>query len=190
VAGRPDEAAQTSQRILSLDPLNPFSRVQPIWVSFFSRRHDDSIRYANNLRDVWPNNIMGPFFLASNYAVKRMAPEVGAECGKISKMLSGAYVMQIIGQCAWAHAIVGQTGQARRLLRVLENPPDGIWLDPVVMGQVYGGLGDLNRAMEWFQKGLDERSPNMIYMKAGVPWDPVRRDPRFQAMLRQMNFPE
>ena len=170
--------------------MNPFSRVQPIWVAFFSRRHDDSIRYANNLLEVWPNNIMGPFFLAHNYAVKRMAAEVGVECGKVLKMIGGAYVMQLIGQCAWAYAAAGQTGEARRLLRVLENPPAGMWLDPAVMGEVYAGLGDINRAMEWYQKGLEERSPLMIYMKVGAPWDGVRGDPRFQAMLRQMNFPQ
>jgi hypothetical protein len=30
----------------------------------------------------------------------------------------------------------------------------------------------------------------MIYMKVGVMFDSARADPRFQALLRQMNFPE
>ena len=29
----------------------------------------------------------------------------------------------------------------------------------------------------------------MIDMKAAAPWDQARPDPRFQALLRQMNFP-
>jgi eukaryotic-like serine/threonine-protein kinase len=189
VAGRPDEAREVSQRILTLDPLNPFSRVHTIWVSFYSRRHDESIRQAQSLRDVWPRHIMAPFFLSANYAAKRMAAEVDAECGKVMDLLAGAYAIKPIGQCAWAHAAVGQTRQARRLLQILERPPAGVWLDPAVMAAVYGELGDTDRAIEWSRKGIDERSPLMIYMKAGAPWDRLRADPRFQAMLREMNFP-
>ena len=55
--------------------------------------------------------------------------------------------------------------------------------------QAYGGLGDVARAVEWYQKGAEERSPNMVYMKVGGQWDPARADPGFQALLRQMNFP-
>jgi serine/threonine-protein kinase len=190
VPGRFEEASRTSQRIVTLDPLNPFSRVQPIWVAFYSRRHDESIRHAHTLREVAPNNIMGPYFLAANYGVKQMRAEVDAECGRVMDLLSGAYVMRPLAQCAWAYATVGQTDEARRLVRRLEQPPAGVWLDPASMSQVYAALGDTNRAMDWLKKGLEESSPLMIYLKASAFWDPIRVDPRFQAMLRQMNFPQ
>ena len=166
VAGRFDEAARTSQRILSVDPLNPFSRIQPIWVAFFSRRYDESIRHAQALAEVWPGNIMSPFFLASNYAVKRMAVETGVECRKVIQALASALMIQQIGTCAWAYGLVGQTEDARRLLQRLEHPPAGIWLDPAVLAQAYAGLGDIDRAIEWYRKGLEQRSPLMIYVKA------------------------
>jgi eukaryotic-like serine/threonine-protein kinase len=190
VAGRADDAARTSQRILSLDPLNQFSRVQPIWVAFFSRRHRDSIGYAKTLREVWPANIMAPFLLAANYAILGEPKQVDAECAAVLKAIGGAYIMQLIGQCAWAHAAVGHSEEARRLLRIVEKPPPGVWLDPVVMANIYGALGDIDRAMAWYQRGLDERSPNMIYMKSGPTFDAARSDPRFQKLLDRMNFPQ
>jgi hypothetical protein len=58
------------------------------------------------------------------------------------------------------------------------------------MGSAYGGLGNIDRAVAWYKKGLEERAPNMTYMRVNVTWDAVRADPRFQALLRQMNFPE
>ena len=189
IAGRFDEAARTSQRIINVDPLNPFSRVQPIWIAFFSRRHDESIRHAKALAEVWPGNPMSPFFLASNYAVKRMAAETRAECGTVMKALADALVVQSIGMCAWAYALVGETDQAWRLVQRLEHPPAHVWVDPPVVAQAYAGLGDIDRAIEWCRKGLEERSALMIYMKVSALWDPVRGDPRFQAMLQQMNFP-
>src|SRR5262249_28781740 len=96
VAGKFDDAARTSQRILNVDPLNPFSRVQPIWVAFFSRRFEESIRHAKALEEVWPGNIMSPFFLADIYAIKRMPAETEIECGKVIKATGDALVVQSI----------------------------------------------------------------------------------------------
>jgi adenylate cyclase len=62
-------------------------------------------------------------------------------------------------------------------------------VDPAVVAQAYAGLGDFDRAIDWGRKGLTERSPLMICMKTSALWDSVRGDPRFQAMLQQMNFP-
>jgi hypothetical protein len=125
-----------------------------------------------------------------NYGAKQMRAEVGVECEKVTKLLSGVYNNQAMGICVWALGVVGETNQARRLLQVLEHPPSGIWLDPAVMGNAYGGLGDIARATAWYKKGLEERAPNMLYMKAGAAWDSARADPRFQAVLHQMNFPD
>src|SRR6185436_9859381 len=169
-----------SLRILDLDPLNPFSRVQTIWTAFFTRRYDESIARAKGLLEVGPNNILAPVFLASSYAVQKRAPEVAAECGKIMQMLGGAYVMQLIGVCAWAHGVSGQADTARQLVERLEQPPAGVWLDPVVMGQAYGAVGDADRALEWYRKGLEEHSPQMTYLKVGPLFDTTRSDPRVQ----------
>jgi len=191
VKARFDEATATSQRIVEVDPLNPFVRIQTIWVSFLTRRFDDSIAHSKTLLDLAPQNWFAHFFLAMNYAVKKMRPEVDVECGKVVELLGDKYDMQSLGTCVWALGSVGETDKARRLLKVVEHPPAGVWLDPGYMGAAYVGLGDIERAISWYQKGLEERSPNMVYMKVGPgQWDSVRGDPRFQPILRQMNFPK
>jgi TolB-like protein len=190
VKNRFDEAAATSQRILDLDPLNPFARLQTIWVSFFSRRYDDSIRQGKTFVELWPPAWIGHFFLAMNYAAKQMSRDASAECTKVMEATSGGYVMQALGTCVWALGVVGQTAEANRLLLALEKPPPGVWLDPSIMAVAYGGLGDIDRAVAWAEKGIQARAPNMIYMKVGATWDAMRSDPRFQALLRRMNFPE
>ena len=137
VGGRYDEAARASQRILDLDPLNPFSRLQSVWVTFFSRRHDESIARAKTLRELYPENILVPYFLAANYAVQRREAETMSECERLIVQLQSSYVMRLLGQCVWAEAVVGRTRDARRVLERLERPPPGIWLDPVVLAQAY-----------------------------------------------------
>jgi len=133
---------------------------------------------------------MAPFFLAANYGVKKQRAEVRVECEKILAALAGAYNMQVLANCAWSYGVAGDTDEARRLLRIVEHPPAGEWLDPAVMSNAYGAVGDVDRAIEWCRKGLEERAPNMVYMKVGPAWDPIRADPRFQTMFREMNFPQ
>jgi hypothetical protein len=152
--------------------------------------HYDSIRHSKTLLELAPKAWFGHFFLAMNYAVKRMRPEVNAECDEVVELLAGVYDMQSLATCVWALGAVDDKDKARRLLAVVENPPSGLWLDPVMMAAAYTGLGDIDRSMAWYQKGLEERAPNMVYMKvAPGAWDAVRGDSRFQAILRQMNFP-
>ena len=60
--------------------------------------------------------------------------------------------------CAWAHGVVGETERGSASLERLQHAPAGVWLDPALMGQVYAAVGDIDRAIEWYQKGIDERS--------------------------------
>ena len=54
---------------------------------------------------------------------------------------------------------------------------------------VLGALGEHDEAFERFERAIDDREPLMsgAYLP---PFDLVREDPRFHALLRRMNFPE
>jgi hypothetical protein len=50
------------------------------------------------------------------------------------------------------------------------------------------GLGRHDAALEWMARAADERQV-VYYIPSVDPIDdPVRADPRFQALLRRMNF--
>ena len=109
---------------------------------------------------------------------------------QVERLLGGQYNMQALATCAWALGTVGQDREARRLLAVIERPPAGLWLDPAFMGNVYVGLGEIDKATRWYEKGFDERAPNMLYLHISPgPWESARADPRVQALLRRMHFP-
>ena len=50
------------------------------------------------------------------------------------------------------------------------------------------GLGDHEQAISWLQQAAEERDGLMAYLNT-LFWDPLRSDPRFQALLQRMNFP-
>jgi hypothetical protein len=53
---------------------------------------------------------------------------------------------------------------------------------------VYLGLGQKDRAFEWFEKAFVERSGWMAYLKVDPRLDPVRTDPRYADLLRRVGF--
>jgi hypothetical protein len=53
----------------------------------------------------------------------------------------------------------------------------------------YIGLGEKNRALGWMERAYEEHDQGMVYIKAYPGWDALRSEPRFQALVRRMNFP-
>jgi eukaryotic-like serine/threonine-protein kinase len=190
ISGRADAAARASQRIIELDPLNPFSRLQPVWVALYTRQFDEAVSRAKTLMQLTPGNLMGPMFLATAYAGRKSdADEAVAQCRRVLEMLSGAFMMQPVAVCAANLGTVGKTAEARKFVAQLQHPPSTVWLDPEPMGDAYAGIGDEANALAWYRRGLEERSPNMVYLKANFVPDRLRESPRFQEILSQMDFP-
>jgi TolB-like protein/tetratricopeptide (TPR) repeat protein len=190
ISGNADDAARASQRIIELDPLNPFSRVQPAWVAINTRRFDDAVAKAKTLIQVMPGNVMGPWFLGAAYAGRKSdADEVVAQCRRVREMLADAFMAQPMAMCAANLGTVGKMVEARRFIAELQHPPSVVWIDPEPMGSAYAGIGDEANALIWYQRALDERSPNMVYLKADFIPDRMRQHPKFQEILNQLNFP-
>jgi len=44
-------------------------------------------------------------------------------------------------------------------------------------------------ALAWLERAYADCDQGMVYINADLGWDPLRSDPRFQALLLRMNFP-
>ncbi len=89
---------------------------------------------------------------------------------------------------AHAHAVAGRKQEARKLLAQMKASTEKA--PPFFLALVYAGLGDTSLALGALEKAYQERSGSMRYLKVEPRLDPLRDDPRFQALLRRMNFPE
>jgi hypothetical protein len=64
------------------------------------------------------------------------------------------------------------------------------YVDPYMMAVPYAGLGDRDNAIRLLTKAYEEHSAEMPQLKAEPFFDPLRSDPRFQELVRRMNYPE
>ncbi len=58
------------------------------------------------------------------------------------------------------------------------------------MAVVSAGLGEHDRSISWLQRAANERDALLPFIDMWPPLTPLRDDPRFQALLRRMNFPK
>ena len=54
---------------------------------------------------------------------------------------------------------------------------------------IYAQWGNMPKALEWLETALRVRDPGLEYLKTDPLLDPLRKEPRFQAMMRELKFP-
>ena len=104
----------------------------------------------------------------------------------IGRCLAIAYVL---GALAAAHAEAGARDEVVKVLQELMEFPIG-GVPSVVIALVHAALGEHDEAMDWLERAYDVGEHELVYLKMLPGIEPLRQDPRFQDLMRRMNFPE
>jgi hypothetical protein len=59
---------------------------------------------------------------------------------------------------------------------------------PDAIALVYIGLADKEKAFEWLQRAVTERSPTITTLKIDPVFDDLRSDPRFASLIKQIGL--
>jgi hypothetical protein len=62
------------------------------------------------------------------------------------------------------------------------------YVSPYDLAIIYTGLGEKDRAIEQLNKAYEGRSGWIIHLKVEPLFDPLRSDPRFADLVRQMGL--
>jgi tetratricopeptide (TPR) repeat protein len=87
-----------------------------------------------------------------------------------------------------AYARSGRVGEANDLIMELENRSAREYIAPHYIAEIHLALGHIDQACDWFEKAVDEHNPLLIGLSTAPHYAPLRREARFQAMLRSMNL--
>ena len=181
--GRHDKAIAEVKRAQELDPLSPLMLVIGGEVCIFARRYDEDIEQCRKALELDSNYALAHSYLGDAYLGKRMYKEAITEYENYARLSNRTLGL------AFAYAAAGRRAEAVQILdRAREQLKPGeipLWS----VACLYIGLGENQRALDWLEKAYEERDPNMIFLKVDFGLDPLRSDPRFQNLLRRMNFP-
>ncbi len=186
--GRNSEAREEAKRAQQLDPLSTEAISWAGIVSYYARQYDEAIELQKRAIEIDPSYWIAHYSLGWIDLQKGQMREAIAALQKATELTAGSAWQ--IAPLGYAHAKAGNRAEATKLLAELKEHSKTGLVSPYDMATLYFGLGDKEQALTWLEKASEERSWWMAFVKV-EPWmDPLRSDPRFQAIVRRMNFPQ
>jgi len=183
---RPEEAMVQIDRALELDPFNSLLQALYAMDLIYARRYDEAIALLNNTLKTTPNAPLALSALRSAYHQKRMYEEA-LEIWKASYAASGDH--EAIDALAQGYAKAGYSGALSRVAEMLVARSRTRHVTPWQIGTLYTRAGKTDEALTWLEKAYDARDQNMPYISVDPIFDGLRDHPRFQELMRRMNFP-
>jgi tetratricopeptide (TPR) repeat protein len=94
-----------------------------------------------------------------------------------------------IGTLGYCYGKAGRRNEALRVLDELEEMSKRRYVTPTARMLTYVGLGD-ERLFDALEEAYQQRAPSLAWLNVMPWWDDARAHPRFQDVVRRMNFPE
>ncbi len=187
--GRFDEAVTVIKRALKLDPFSLIINTNVgWWVNYFDRRYDQAIDQLQRTLDLDANFIMAHYGLALAYNESGKYSEAILECEKAQR-LSGGW-LEMTAALGYSQALAGNRKEAEKILGELKEVLPPRYVSSYSIALIYFVLGKREQALDWLEKGYEEKAFFMIWLKVDPRWDSLRSEPRFVSLLQKMGFGE
>ncbi|MCG8425292.1 MAG: winged helix-turn-helix domain-containing protein [Proteobacteria bacterium] len=185
VVGKHEQAIAAVQRARTLDPLSPSVNSDIGWYYYFARQYDRAIAHSRTTLELEPGYywahrcilfsqlLKGDLALAARAAQREM-DEKSVRTGQASTADPADTLARY-----WQWDL-------ERTRRYSERAP----VAPSTLAMIYLGMGDRERAIVAFERSAARRAGwIMPFLRVEPMVDPLRGDPRFAAVLRQIEEP-
>jgi serine/threonine-protein kinase len=184
--GLSEDAVSSAQRAVELDPASVSARRSLAWANYYARRFDQARYHAQRAIAMNPT-------AEESYRILGLALAQSGEYGEAERVMREAvelpagsiYAKGVLG---YTLALSGQMEKARELLDELTAEGKRGYVSPVAFALLYTGLGEHDRALDWVERAYDERRGWLVYLRVNAVFDPLRGDPRFEALARRMKL--
>ncbi len=187
--GRYDEAMAHARRAEQLNPVSPQASLRVAMVAYLARSYDEAIAEAHRAIELDRTFMYAYDRLHWAYEAKGMYDEAVAAAERAAD-LAGPSDLRRRAFLAHAYGMAGRRDRAQAILDQLLMLQRQTYVPPFAIAAAYVGLGDTAQALQWLERGYDGRDGDMVMLKAFPIWDPLHGNPRYEALLRQMRFPE
>jgi serine/threonine protein kinase/Flp pilus assembly protein TadD len=185
--GRLDEASLQLQQAVELDPLSALYNALVAYLSYARGQYDLAIAQQRRAIELDPSWYVPHWLLAIAFEHMGLYDEAIAAAQKACE-LSGRNAVSL-GILGLAYGLEGRSDEAKALLEELTAQRQTTYVPPFAIAAVYRGLGEVAQALEWLEKGVDERDLLVVTgLKAEPRYTILRGHPAYQTLLRKMNL--
>ena len=180
--GRHDEAIAMSRHAVALDPISPLMNIDLGWWLLFARRYDAAVAQCHQALALESAGFAGALGAGLEPAVERRHKRrhdgirAGPETGSAAFLRSAAR-LRLRGHRPSRPSRTNLAG-ARQLARTNYASP-GLQAYPSL------GLGETEKIYGCLNQSLEEQDYPVQFLKVDPAFDPLRGDPRFQALLKK-----
>lgn len=188
--GRLDEGLAESREAARLDPLS----VQPFHdMAINALIRGDFEKAAAGFRhtiELDPDWTWGYIKLARTLSLEKKCKEAFVQAEIAERRIAGGVGALSRSWLGSTYATCGDVDRAREKLGELHAFEAKRYVDPATFADIHASLGEIPEAVHWYQKALEDRSPDMVYAKVGSRLIPrLEADAGYRAILSRMAFP-
>jgi TolB-like protein/Tfp pilus assembly protein PilF len=181
--GQTDAGLAAAQRAVALDPLNSNNHFALGGALVLARRPREAIAVFTHARALTPNDVFATSWLGAAYRAlgdlqsARAAFESIQGTNTFNKLFGLAMTYDKLGRHTDAEAMLTQ-------LRASGGDDAAVFYS-----EIYTQWGDTTRALGWLETAMRRQDPYLEYVKVNPLFDPLRKEPRFHAIERELKFP-
>ena len=179
--GKADESITQAKRSVVLDPLNRSSHIALGTAYFNARQYHDAVDAYNRAQTIDPDN----FRIAGRIGYAYDALGDYASAIRTCSTKQADYIIDVCLAVAYdgAHRRADSDAQIAKL-----TARDGD-SSAYQYAEIYAQRGDIPRALSWLETAARIGDTGLHYMRVDPFVDPLRTEPRFRAIERNLNFP-
>jgi len=175
------------QRALELDPFNPFFPCFYGWHLVYVHRYGEAISQLHKVLATEPDFSSAHMGLWGALYKTGKHKEALAEAIKFFAALSDHEVESALTR---GYAAGGYTQAMHLAAETLAARSTRTHVPGVRIARLYAHAGDKDQVMKWLEKAYEQGETPLTHLNVAWDWDNLRDDPRFQDLLRRMNFPQ
>ena len=180
ILGKKDESLSHMQQAAILDPLDWGVQTGLAIAYSGTGQFDQSLEILRRVREMEPGRS------GTHYRFGRHFLRTGKFSEALEEFKQEAFDFLSVSGQALALDKLGRTAESQTQLNLLITAIGES--ASYQIAQVYAQRGDANSAMTWLERGFVIRDPGLVYLKSDSTFDPLRDDPRFQALLEKMHL--
>jgi TolB-like protein/Tfp pilus assembly protein PilF/tRNA A-37 threonylcarbamoyl transferase component Bud32 len=182
--GEFDRAIAEGSRAVELDPLSLIINADLGQTYLMARRYDEAIEQNRKTLVLDPRFYIAHWNLGEALQMKGHLREAIAEYEKTVQLTDDPRALAMLAQ---GYAKIGETDKARKVLSQLEQMAAHRYVGAFSFALVHLGLGENEKALEEIERACREPpDPDVINLKIEPVLDPLRGDPRFEALVQKL----